>query len=78
MGKITPGERAINWAKAIAIVVGLFGTGVFTGNTDIFHNWARSEPVVVTQQHEHALIPHEHRHTHPELKDIPDNHMDLH
>lgn len=29
----TPGERAINWAKAGAIIIPLFGAGYFT-NTD--------------------------------------------
>lgn len=31
--RLTPGERAINWAKVIAIIVPLFGAGVFAGNT---------------------------------------------
>jgi len=45
MTKLTPGERAINWAKALAIIVPLFGAGVFAGNTDIVHNWIHDEPL---------------------------------
>ena len=47
MTKLTPGERAINWAKAIAIIVPLFGVGVFAGNTEIVHKFLQGPDDVV-------------------------------
>lgn len=58
--KITPGERAINWAKAAAILVPLFGVGVFAGNTETVHKWLAAPdevlPVEVDQSQYNAKI----------------------
>ena len=60
MSKLTPGERAINWAKALAIIVPLFGVGVFAGNTETVHKWLAGPdeivPVEVDQNQHNAKI----------------------
>lgn len=33
--KLTPGERAINWAKAVAIIVPLFGAGWISNSDEV-------------------------------------------
>jgi hypothetical protein len=50
MAKLSPGERAINWAKAVAIIIPLFGVGVFAGNTDVFHNWVKGADDIVPSE----------------------------
>jgi hypothetical protein len=45
MAKLAPTERLLNIVKAIAIIVPLFGVGVFAGNTETIHNLFRSEEV---------------------------------
>ena len=59
MTKLTPSERAINWAKALAIIVPLFGAGVFAGNTKTVHKWLAPDdvlPVDTTENERNAAI----------------------
>jgi len=40
--RLSPGERMINWCKAIGIIVGLFGTG-WISNTDMVRQYYAEE-----------------------------------
>lgn len=46
--KLTPGERAINWAKAFALIIPLFGAGYFS-NTETVKTWITPQPEAETQ-----------------------------
>ena len=43
--KLTPGERAVNWAKALVIIVPLFGTGWLANEGKQIYAEANNPPI---------------------------------
>jgi len=53
--RLTPGERAVNWAKAGAIVIPLFGAGWFTNSETVKRLYAE-ESQDIEQVNEEAVV----------------------
>ena len=52
--RLTPGERAINWAKAFAVIIPLFGAG-WVSNSQTVKDWVAGE-VETHEEYAEAVI----------------------
>jgi len=52
--RLTPGERAINWAKAFAVIIPLFGAG-WVSNSQTVKDWVAGE-VETHEEYVEAVI----------------------